>query len=103
MSGGTFQPTNPQQQILTFEQFQQQHSGLQFTVPPTKYPGTKKRPFPFNIGQGKMPSAHKSDGDNQHNKYGTPGGFDDNLDDFAVDAKIDEEDNEDSEFLDHVE
>ena len=49
-----------------------------------------------------MPSAHKSDGDNQHNKYGTPGGFDDNLDDFAVDAKIEEEDNEDSEFLDHV-
>ena len=52
LRGGTFKPANPQQQILTFEQFQQQHSGLQFAVQPTKYPGTKKRPFPFGIGQG---------------------------------------------------
>ena len=45
-----------------------------------------------------MPSAHKSDTDLKH-KFGTPGGFDDNLDDFA-EAKIEEDDNEDAEFLD---
>ena len=50
-----------------------------------------------------MPSAHKSDGEHQANKFGTPGGFDDNLDDFAMgDAKIEEEDDDESEFLDHV-
>ena len=45
-----------------------------------------------------MPSAHKSETD-MPQKYGTPGGFEDNLDDFA-EAKIDEEENEDAEFLD---
>ena len=65
---------------------------------PQRYPGTKKRPFPFGIGQGQMPSAHKSDTDLKQ-KYGTPGGFEDNLDDFK-EAKIEEDDNEDAEFLD---
>ena len=45
-----------------------------------------------------MPSAHKSDTDLKL-KYGTPGGFEDNLDDFK-EAKIEEDDNEDAEFLD---
>ena len=74
---------------------------LQFKMKEKSYPGTKKRPFPFGKGQGQMQSAHKSDGDHQANKFGTPGGFDDHLDDFAIDAKINEEDNEDSEFHDH--
>ena len=37
-----------------------------------------------------MPSAHKSEADLPQ-KFGTPGGFEDNLDDFE-DAKIVEED-----------
>ena len=46
-----------------------------------------------------MPSAHKSETDLKHH-YGTPGGFDDNLDDYAIDPdKIIEED-EESEFHD---
>ena len=65
---------------------------------PQKYPGTKKRPLPFGFGQGQKQSAHKSDTD-LFQQFGTPGGFDDNLDDFK-EAKIDEE-NEDAEFLDH--
>jgi hypothetical protein len=73
--------------------------GLEFKVQPTKYPGTKKRPYPFNLGSGQMPSAHKSETDLKHH-YGTPGGFDDNLDDYAIDPdKIIEED-EESEFHD---
>ena len=48
LQGRAFLPPNPLQQ--TFQQFAQQHAGLQFQVPPTKYPGTKKRPFPFNLG-----------------------------------------------------
>ena len=98
LQGRTFQPPNPQHQ--TFQQFSQQNSGLQFQVPPTKYPGTKKRPFPFNLGQGQMGSAHKSDGDHKQ-QFGTPGGFEDLLDDFG-DAKINEED-EESVFQDHEE
>jgi hypothetical protein len=47
-----------------------------------------------------MASAHKSDTDLPQ-KFGTPGGFDDNLDDFAMDGgKIIEEDDEDSQFHD---
>ena len=48
-----------------------------------------------------MGSAHKSDGDLKQ-QFGTPGGFDDNLEDFE-DAKIKEEEDEDSEFLDQLE
>ena len=99
LQGRTFQPPNPLQQ--TFQQFEQQHAGLQFQVPPTKYPGTKKRPFPFNLGQGPVGSAHKSDGDHKQ-QFGTPGGFDDLLEEFG-DAKINEEEDEDSVFLDQQE
>ena len=47
-----------------------------------------------------MASAHKSDTDLPQ-KFGTPGGFDDNLEDFEIDRnKIIEEDDEDSQFHD---
>jgi hypothetical protein len=73
---------------------------LQYTVKQRQYPGTKKRPYPFSLGQGQMPSGHKSDTDLKQ-QFGTPGGFEDNLDDFAMDGgKIVEEDDEESQFLD---
>ena len=50
-----------------------------------------------------MPSGHKSDTDLKQ-QFGTPGGFEDNLDDFAmVGGKIVEEDDEESQFLDQEE
>ena len=73
---------------------------LQYQVPKKNYPGTKKRPYPFTLGQGQIQSAHKSDTDLQQ-KFGTPGGFDDNLEDFEIERdKIIEEDDEDSQFHD---
>ena len=73
---------------------------LQYTVKQRQYPGTKKRPYPFSLGQGQMPSGHKSDTDLKQ-QFGTPGGFEDNLDDLAMDGgKIVEEDDEESQFLD---
>ena len=73
---------------------------LQYQMPKKNYPGTKKRPYPFNLGQGQMASGHKSDTDLPQ-KFGTPGGFDDNLEDFEIEnRKIVEEDDEDSQFHD---
>jgi hypothetical protein len=73
---------------------------LQYKVKQQKYPGTKKRPYPFSLGQGQMPSAHKSETDLKQ-QFGTPGGFEDNLDDFAMDGgRIVEEEDEESQFLD---
>ena len=48
-----------------------------------------------------MGSAHKSDGDLKQ-QFGTPGGFEDLLDDFG-DSKFNEEEDEESVFQDHEE
>ena len=72
------------------------YQNLQYNLPQKNYPGTKKRPYPFTLGQGQMPSGHKSETDMPQHKFGTPGGFDDNLDDFDIEnPKIIEEGDED--------
>jgi hypothetical protein len=76
-------------------------TNLQYVVPATKYPGTKKRPYPWSFGQGNVGSGHKSDTD-LHQKFGTPGGFEDNLDDYENNPIIEDVD-EDKEFYDQQE
>ena len=65
LNSGMFTQAQGNSTFNAFEQNMQKTEHLQYKMQPQKYPGTKKRPFPFGLGQGQLPSAHKSDGEHQ--------------------------------------